>query len=61
MGSFRYMVSTDRSTDPLYFIRRAGCHTSKGFPGRCQLLLQIIELASFSWIGGGGADLEWLT
>ena len=31
-GSFRCMVSIDRFTHTPFFIRRAGCHTSLGFP-----------------------------
>ena len=41
-GSFRCMVSIDRSTHPHFFIRRAGCHAGVGFPGRCQLLLHTV-------------------
>ena len=47
-GSFRRMVSIDRSTHPPPFIRRAGCHTSLAFPGRCQLLLHTIEPHAFA-------------
>ena len=35
-GSFRCMVSIDRSPHPHSFIRRAGCHARLEFPGRCQ-------------------------
>ena len=45
-GSFRCMVSIDRSTYPPSFIRQAGCHTSLGFPRRCQPLLHTIEQAN---------------
>ena len=52
-GSFRCMVSIDRSTHPHSFIRQAGCHASIGFPGRCHLLLHTIHQAKrvcpFSW------------
>ena len=44
-GSFRCIISTNRSTHPPSFIWRAGCHTSLGFHGRYQLLLQTIEQA----------------
>ena len=44
-GSFRCMVSIVRSTHLPSFIRRAGCCTSLGFPGRRQLLLHTIEQA----------------
>ena len=40
---FRRRVSLDRSTHPPSFIRRAGCHTGLGFPGRCQLVLHTIK------------------
>ena len=48
-GSFTCMVSTDRSTHPPAFVRRAGCHTSLGCPRRCQLLLDTIEQAKGVW------------
>ena len=44
-GYFICMVSIDRYSHPTTFIRRAGCHTSLGFPGRCQHLLHTIEQA----------------
>ena len=44
-GSFRCMVSIVRSTHLPSFIRRTGCCTSLGFPGRRQLLLHTIEQA----------------
>ena len=42
-GSFRCMVSIDRSAHPHYSIRCAGCHASVGFPWSCQLLLHTID------------------
>ena len=48
-GSFICMVSTDNSTHPLSFIRRAGCYSSLGFPERCKLLVHTIEPAMRVW------------
>ena len=44
-GYFRCMVSIDRSTQPPSFISRAGCHTSIGFHGNCELLLHTMRCA----------------
>ena len=49
-GSFRCMLSTDRSTHPHFFIRRAGCHAGVGFPGRCQLLLHTVDVPLAGYI-----------
>ena len=52
-GYFRCRISIDRSSHPTSLMRRAGCHTSLGFPGRCQLLLHTIRCAPcrvFSWL-----------
>ena len=44
-GYFRCMVSIDRYTQPPSFISRAGCHTSIGFHGNCELLLHTMRCA----------------
>ena len=48
-GSFRSMVSIDRSTQPHSFIGRTGYHTSLGFPGRCQLRFHTIDQVNRVW------------